>query len=50
MAKFSDRQLAREQAYANGNALKRHIDTVHDGKFDPNCKACAELKAKHDPR
>jgi hypothetical protein len=33
-------------AYRTGAALKGHCDSAHKGAFDPNCRACRELKAK----
>ena len=34
----------------NGAKLNSHQASAHAGQFDPNCRACNELKAKIKPK
>lgn len=42
---FSMRQI-QAGGYRTGDALKNHIRTMHDGKIDPDCRACREILKK----
>lgn len=34
------------RGHAQGLSLQRHIEAVHDGQVDPNCRACNEIQKK----
>lgn len=39
----------RQHAFETGEALRSHVDAVHNGNFEPECPACQELKRRmHD--
>lgn len=42
----ADMRRMQYTAYADGTALRTHIESAHGGAFCAECAACRELKAK----
>lgn len=35
-----------QYGYTSGSALRNHMDSAHEGKFDIHCRGCVELRMK----